>query len=128
MKHDDNIAQAAHALHRSRLKTKEEFERRFRRRLWRKEHQPGDLVLVRNSRIEKELDRKTKARYLGPYEVVRRTAGGSYVLKELDGSYSKRGIAAFRLIPYISRDGIPTSPDKLPLDDFDDASDEDRDD
>jgi hypothetical protein len=33
----------------------------------------------------------------------RRTKGGSYVLKELDGSILKQGVAAFRLLPYVSR-------------------------
>jgi hypothetical protein len=84
---------------------------------------------VRNTRVEKELDRKTKPRYLGPFEVVRRTTGGSYVLKELDGTISKRGVAAFRLLPYHSRDGKPILPDKLPLDvdsdDTDGSSDDD---
>ena len=121
---DEDVEQASRTLVKSRLKTKVEFEKRFHRRLWRSEHQPGDLVLVRNTRIEKELDRKTKPRYLGPFEVVRRTQGGSYVLKELDGTISRRGIAAFRLLPYHSRDGIPMTPDKLPIDSDDDSSDE----
>jgi len=65
---------------------------------------PGDLVLVHNTRIEKELNRKTKPRYLGPFVVERRTRGGLYVLSEMDGTISRRGIAAFRLLPYIARD------------------------
>ena len=48
----------------------------------------GSLVLVRNSQVEKELNRKTKARYLGPMVVVHRTAGGAYILAELDGTIS----------------------------------------
>lgn len=60
--------------------------------------------MLRNNAVEKELDRKTKDRYIGPYEVVRRTEGGSYILKEMNGIVSRRGVAAFRLIPYISRD------------------------
>jgi transposase InsO family protein len=128
-KHDDDIDKAAQTLHKARFRSKLEFERRFQRRLWRSEYQPGDLVLVRNSRVEKELDRKTKPRYIGPFEVIRRTKGGSYVLKELDGTLSRRGIAAFRLLPYHSRDGQPLSPDKLPLDDpHDSNSDNDIDD
>ena len=66
-------------------------------------YKPGELVLVRNSEVEVRLNRKTKPRYLGPYEVCRRTEGGSYVLKELDGSILQQGVAAFRLLPYISR-------------------------
>jgi transposase InsO family protein len=126
-KHDDDIKQAAEMLYHSRFKSKLEFERRFQKRLWRGEYYPGDLVLVRNTRIEKELDRKTKPRYLGPYEVVRRTKGGSYVLKELDGTLSRRGVAAFRLLPYHSRDGKPIPPYQLPLDDPDESLDDDID-
>ena len=64
---------------------------------------PGSLVLVRNSKVEKELNRKTKPRYLGPMVVLRRTTGRSYVLAELDGSMSKLHFAAFRIIPYYPR-------------------------
>ena len=65
-----------------------------------KEFSEGDLVLVRNTAIEKELNRKTKPRYLGPYEVVRRRVGGSYVIKELSGEISRIAVAAFRLLKY----------------------------
>jgi hypothetical protein len=59
---------------------------------------------VRNSRLEVTVTKfKTEPRYLGPYEVVRRTPGGSYVLKELDGSEHADRYAAFRLLPYIKR-------------------------
>ena len=61
------------------------------------------LVLVRNSRIEKELNRKTKARFLGPMVVVRRTKGGSYILADLDGAVSRLRYAAFCIIPYSTR-------------------------
>jgi hypothetical protein len=67
-------------------------------------YQPGDLVLVCNTRIEKELNRKTKSRYLGPFVVEQRTRGGLYILSEMDGTISCRGIATFRLLPYIARD------------------------
>lgn len=54
--------------------------------------------------IEKSLNRKTKPRYQGPFEVVRRTKGGSYILQELSGVIMRDAVAAFRLIPYIARD------------------------
>ena len=60
----------------------------------------GSLVLVHNSRIEKELNRKTKPHYLGPMVVIRRTTGGTYILSELDGTVSRLHYAAFRIIPY----------------------------
>jgi len=87
------------------------FEWRYQRRLWRGEYQPGEFVLIRNSRVEKELDRKTKPRYLGPFEIVRCTQGGSYILKEMDGTISRRGVAAFRLLPY-QHTGRSTTPNR----------------
>lgn len=96
------MARAAETLRKARFRSKEQFEKRFSLRLQKGHYKPGELVLIRNTRIEKELNRKTKPRYLGPFAVERRTTGGSYILRELDGTVSRRGIAAFRLLPYIS--------------------------
>ena len=126
-KHDDDIKQAAQMLYQSWFRSKLEFEWHFQKWLWHGEYYPGDLVLVRNTWIEKELDRKTKPRYLGPYEVVWWTKGGSYVLKELNGALSRCGVAAFRLLPYHSRNGKPIPPHQLPLDEPDESLDDDID-
>jgi hypothetical protein len=67
---------------------------------------PGDMVLVRNSAIEKDLNRKSKPRYLGPMVVIRKTDRGAYVLSELDGAVAKSAFAAFRLVPYFARPHI----------------------
>jgi transposase InsO family protein len=103
-RHPSDIFQAALTLKKARFKSKAQFERRFHRKLKRSFYQPGDLVVVRNTAVEKELNRKTKPRYLGPFEIDRKTKGGSYVLKEMDGTILRQGVAAFRLYPYISRD------------------------
>jgi hypothetical protein len=50
--------------------------------LSKEEYEEGELVLVRNMRIEKELNRKTKNGYLGPYEVVKKTQGGCRTIHE----------------------------------------------
>lgn len=113
-KKEEDVDRAAETIRKSRMRSKEVFEMRYKRRLTKREYKEGELVLVRNKAIEEELDRKHKPRYLGPFAVVRRTKGGSYVLKELDGSVSRRGIAASRLLPYYARDGQPISPDDLP--------------
>ena len=105
LKKDEDLAHAAKVLQQSRLQSKEEFERRYACRIKKSVFHPGDLVLIRNTRIEKELNRKTKPRYLGPFEVVRQTKGGSYVVKEMDGSTRSQGVAAFRMLPYYPRDG-----------------------
>ena len=56
--------------------------------------------------MEKELNRKTKPRYLGPYKVARQNSGHNYVLEELDGSELAQPIAAFRVLPYITRKAL----------------------
>ena len=124
-RHPADILQAAQTLRAARFKSKTQFEKRFHRKLKRSMYQSGDLVLVRNTAIEKELNRKTKPRYLGPFEVDRRTKGGSYVLKEMDGAILRQGVAAFRLYPYISRDS--PSFEILLQDDLTDDSDSETD-
>ncbi|KAJ7026311.1 hypothetical protein C8F04DRAFT_966516 [Mycena alexandri] len=99
-----DIQEAAQRLRASRFRSKAEFEKRYERRFYREEYHPDELVLVRNSRIANDLGRKAKAKWLGPYAIVRRTKGGSYVLRELSGAMSTQGISATRLLPYISRD------------------------
>ncbi|KAJ7712302.1 hypothetical protein B0H16DRAFT_1342707 [Mycena metata] len=102
-KRPEDMRQAALRLHASRIRSKEEFERRYHAKFYREIYLPDELVLVRNSRIANDLGHKTKPKWLGPYAIVRRTQGGSYVLRELSGAFSIQGIAATRLLPYISR-------------------------
>ncbi|EJD32283.1 hypothetical protein AURDEDRAFT_77763, partial [Auricularia subglabra TFB-10046 SS5] len=65
---------------------------------------PGELVLIRDTRIEKDLGlKKVEDRYYGPMIVVQRNTGGSYTIAELDGSVSIRRCAAFRVIPFFPR-------------------------
>ena len=49
------------------------------------------------------MDRKTRPRYLGPFQIVRRTPQGSYIIQELDGAVCRTSAAAFRLLPYVQR-------------------------
>lgn len=67
---------------------------------------PGTLVLVKNKRIEMELNRKHKNRWLGPYIVLRQHGGtfqGSYILAELDTSVIVDRVAAARIRLYWPR-------------------------
>src|ERR1700734_1972372 len=66
----------------------------------------GDLVLVRNTAIEKALNRKMRARYIGPLVVISRNKGGAYIICELNGSVFDSPVATFRVIPYFARKSL----------------------
>lgn len=76
----------------------------------------GDLVLVRNTKIEKSLNCKMRPRYLGPLITVSRNRGGAYILAELDGTLFDRPFAAFRVIPYLARKSITLPEDFTDVD------------
>ena len=105
MKLPEDVKRAAAVLKKSRFRGKEAFEKKFEKRMIRVEFQPGELVLMRNNSIEDSvsIERKVANRYMGPYEVIRRTRGGAYVLAEMSGTPLRTSVAAFRLIPYIQR-------------------------
>ena len=102
-KKQEDIDQAAETLSRFRFRSKEKFEEIFQKQLCQDHYQAGELVLIHNMPVEKSLNRKTKPRYIGPYQIVWRTKGGSYVLQELDRMVMQSGVVAFRLMPYITR-------------------------
>jgi hypothetical protein len=103
-KHPEDVERAAKVLRKARFTSKQQFEERFIKKLTRKTYEPGELVLLRATEIEMSLNRKHQPRYQGPYEVAYRTTGGNYRLKELDGTLLKYTYAAFRILPYITRD------------------------
>jgi transposase InsO family protein len=102
-KKPSDLAKAAKSIIAQRMKHKAQFEKKYNRLLRREDYNPGDLVIVQNSSTFKSHNRKHKARYLGPMEVDRKTLGGSYVLKDLNGAVNRRGVAAYRLLPYYPR-------------------------
>jgi transposase InsO family protein len=128
-KHDRDIKRASETLKKSRFRSKQQFERRFLKKLQRDVYKKGELVLIRNVGIEMEVSskRKTEDRYFGPYEVDRRNQGGAYILKELDGTPFRRNpTAAFRLLPYITRNHWFMRENEMREDDDDSESDSDE--
>jgi hypothetical protein len=104
-------------VYRARLKAARRFEQDHLRTLKDFDFQRGSLVLMRNTQIEKSLNKKMRARYIGPLIVVSRNYGGAYILAELDGTVLHRPIAAFRLLPYFARKSIPLPSDFIDIDD-----------
>ena len=96
-KHRD-IHQASEALIKTQLKSKEEFKQKHLHCLVTDDYTECALVLLHNSQIKKSMNRKIHPRYLGPYQVVRRTKSKSYILWQINEAVFRQGVAAFRLV------------------------------
>jgi hypothetical protein len=72
---------------------------------------------MRNTQIEKSLNKKMRARYIGPLIVVSRNYDSAYILTELDSTVLHHPIAAFCLLSYFARKSIPLLPDFIDIDD-----------
>ena len=92
-----DLLRAQKALTHARFQSKEEYKRKFAKRMTTTSFSPGELVLVRDVAPEKgvSIGRKTQNQYMGPYEIHRETQGGSYRLKELNGVHLENAIAAY---------------------------------
>jgi hypothetical protein len=65
------------------------------RRLKRAPLKVGDLVLIQNTQIEQEINRKHKPQYLGPYVLCEPKTSGTWSINELDGTPSRTSVAGF---------------------------------
>ncbi|EIM84037.1 uncharacterized protein STEHIDRAFT_28021, partial [Stereum hirsutum FP-91666 SS1] len=74
------------------------FEREHAHTIRDFDFQPGSLVLMRNTAIEKSLSRKMRPRYTGPRVVLARNRGGAYIVAELDGAVLHRPMASGNLV------------------------------
>lgn len=102
----DDVASLHRRVFDARNKAALNYERNHAATISTEVYDPGSLVLVRNTAIEKALNRKMRPRYLGPLIVVARNRGGAYVLAELDGTVLDRPVAAFRVLKYMAREKV----------------------
>jgi hypothetical protein len=115
-KRSDHINALYSKVYSARLKAATRFEKEHSHTLRDYNFKRGNLVLIRNTQIEKSLNRKMRPRYLGPLIVISRNYGGAYIIAELDGTVFHRPIAAFRVIPYFARKALPIPHDFLDID------------
>ena len=66
----DDLNRIHGKVYKTRLNTVHRFEERFHNSIRDIRFMKGDLVLVRNNKIDMELDRKMKPRYIGPMVVI----------------------------------------------------------
>ena len=105
-KRPDDLARLRARVHGARNRAAIRFEKEHSATIQNFDFRAGDLVLVRNTAIEKALNRKMRPRYLGPLVVVARNKGGAYILCELDGTLLHSPTAAFRVVPYFARNHL----------------------
>jgi hypothetical protein len=120
-KHKIHVEQMRKRIDEAKLKRLKIYERDFRAVIKDFKFEPGDLVLVRNTAIEKSLDKKMKPRYTGPMIVVAVNKGGSYIVAEMTGAVWHHKVARFRVIPYFARRRIDIPEGIMKIIDTDEA-------
>jgi hypothetical protein len=110
-KHSADVNALYSKVYQARLKVACQFEQQHLCTLKDLNFQRSSLVLMRNTQIEKSLNKKMHARYIyiiGPLMVVLHNYGGAYILSKLDGTVLHHPIAAFHILPYFPHKSFPS--------------------
>src|ERR1700677_421977 len=92
------------------------FEKSHAKTICNFDFKRGDLVLIRNTKIDKSLNRKMRPCYLGSLIIISRNYRGAYILSELNGTVLHRPVATFRVIPYFACKSIPLPKNFIDID------------
>ena len=109
-KHRSHLAALASNVYTTQIKAAIHFKQEHARTIIKYDFKLGDLVLIRNTAIEKSLNHKMCARYLSPLIIILQNKGGAYIVSELNRSVFDHPITAFRVIPYFARQHIDIPP------------------
>ena len=109
-KHQSHLAALASDVYTTQIKAAIHFEQEHAATIIKYDFKFGDLVLIRNTAIEKSLNHKMCARYLSPLIIILQNKGGAYIVSELNGSVFGWPIAAFQVIPYFACQHIEIPP------------------
>ena len=101
-KRQEDLARLKARVHEARNHAAVRFEREHSATIRDFNFKRGDLVLIRNTAIEKALNRKMRPHYVGPMIIVSRNRGGAYIICDLDGTLAHAPVAAFRVVPYFA--------------------------
>ena len=86
------------------------FEKEHLRNVEDFDFKPGNHVLIRNTAIEKSLNRKMHVCYPEPLIVLAQNRGSAYIVAKLDGFVFHQPAAAFHVIPYFACKNIHLPP------------------
>ena len=103
---NSDLAHLHSTVYKARVKAIITFEKKHFQTICDFDFKWNDLVLMHNTKIKYALNKKMKPHYDGPFIVISRNHGGTYILCQLDGSVFHRPITAFRLLPYHARNLI----------------------
>src|ERR1700678_1081232 len=92
-KHHDQLSQLKGKVHAAIIQAAITFKDQYKLTIYNYDFKLGNLVLIRHTTIKIALNRKMRARYLGPLIVIARDKEGACIIAELNGSVFNRLIA-----------------------------------